>query len=220
MGFEFDEPEEQASPWLRNPGTYHFLIMAQETDPLNFEKTANIPGIKLSLGVIGGTDPTQIDKTWDVTLYKGTDQDSDKQRSLNNRRLNRLFLATCLKFEGQPGKKAVIGDTSLLVGRQFIAQVEQYTNASGKTKLSFTWDNIYHVDDPAVAAVPKNAEAISAIVPELRRDSASFAAAGPVATQSQTPSAASAATKHLKPSDLLTAAGSTGQRQRSDVSNI
>lgn len=221
MSFEFDEPEEVASPWLKNPGTYHFLIMDQETDPLNYEKTAKLPGIKLMLGVVGGTDPSQINKQWEVMLYKGTEQDTDNQRSLNNRRLNRLFLATCLKSESQPGKKAVIGDTSLLVGRQFIAQVETYTRQStGKQRLSFTWDNIYHVDDPAVAAVPKNAEAIAQIPQELRRDAASFATVGP-ATQSPVQTQA-AANKRLTPSDLLSASGSSNgaSRPRADVSGI
>ena len=216
MSFEFDEPEVVESNWLRNPGTYHFVVMDQDPQPASNDGTP-LNGLKLTLGVFGGTDPSQINKTWDVILFRGSDGDTENQRKTNNSRLNRFFLAVGLKkHDLKPGEKVVIQDTSLAVQRQFIAEVTQWTDRSGKARLSFSYDRIYHVDDPAVAGVPKNAEALQMIPAELRRPASSFTPAGNQG--GGTSVTAAAAPKKLSPADLLS--GTSAAPARASAANI
>lgn len=176
-GFAYDEPEDlNASPWLSKSGTFHFLITAQDPAPLNKEKTSHIDGLKITIAVLAGTDGTQFQKQSEQILFRGKPTDKDGGKFANTK-LHKLFVATGLKNGLNPGQKTAL-DTSLLVTRQFVAEIEARDDGRGNVRHQIKGDRIYHVDDPEVANVPKNAEALNYIPAELRRSPSSFTPMG------------------------------------------
>jgi hypothetical protein len=188
MSLEFDAPEEkeQTSQWLKAKGIFHFAVTAVDPNPVS-QAGQQLPGIKVTLAVMGGTDATQVNKQWDAVLYQGTAEDKETQRDLNNRRLDRFFEAVGIQkhvITGGDGRKRVrIDDPMLAVGRQFIGETEPWLGDNGKTRMGWAWDNLYHVDDPRVKDVPKNQEAIALIPQALRRPASSFTVIGGAPTQ-------------------------------------
>jgi hypothetical protein len=183
MSLEFDAPEEkeQTSQWLKAKGIFHFAVTAVDPNPVS-QAGQQLPGIKVTLAVMGGTDPAQLNKQWDVVLFQGTAEDKETTRDLNNRRLDRFFEAVGIQkhvITGSDGRKRVrIDDPMLAVGRQFIGETEPWLKDNGKTQMGWAWDNLYHVDDPRVKDVPRNQEAIALIPQSLRRQASSFTVIG------------------------------------------
>lgn len=223
MGFEFDAPEEVDSPYLRSKGIFHFLVMDLDPNPMSQDNVA-LPGIRVTLGVLDGTDKTQINKQWETTLYRGTERDTDKNRAMNNRRLDAFFEAVGIQKQivNVDGKKRVqIDDPKIAIHRQFIGETAPWTDTSGKRKMGWEYANIYHVDDPRVAAVPKSADGLKLIPAELRRAASSFTPAGVSASGSTvTQQAAPPAAAKVTPMQLLQGSAGSGSAPKVNAADI
>jgi hypothetical protein len=84
------------------------------------------------------------------------------------KKLDRFFLAVGLLTEKQiRDKEQVSIDLQEANGRQFVAKLDKEKEDAKFLSLSFA--DIFHVDDPAVAAVPKHKGLLSLIAPSLRQ---------------------------------------------------
>ncbi len=216
--FEFDQPGEDEGPvstFLSKDGFYHVMISAQDPAPTK-DNGDSIDGLEVTFGVCSGTHLDQFNKTLTVTMIRGNENQKDKG-AFCNRRLQKLFLATCLIGQEQPGKRTSI-NTADLVGRQCVIEVHSVKNSEraknpNGTHIELKFDNIYHVDDPAVKDCPKHPGALEMIPAELRRSS------------SASPSAPAQSQAKAKPSiaDMLNGGGGSPPPQAppsSDVSDV
>lgn len=178
--FAFEQPPEDdgsSSSFLSKPGFFHVIVMAQDPQPMNFDKSKYLDGLDVTFGVCSGTHPDQYDKTFDQLFLKGNAEQKDGGKFCN-RRLLKLFLATGLMGQHVPGQQTQL-DTAQLVGRQLVIEVEerpnsaQAKNPNGK-HIELKFDCLYHVDDPAVKDVPKHPQFLASIPPQLRRDQSTF----------------------------------------------
>jgi hypothetical protein len=164
--FDFDQSESVeggGGKYVKKPGKYHFLVTELNAEAIN-KNGQPIDGLKVGLEVVEGTDKTQIGHILETILFRGKPTDKD-QGELANKKLTRLSLA----FGGQhsPGGKGGI-NTETDIGKQLVAEVAE-RERDNKKFIDLAYAEIYHVDDPAVAAVPKSADALKLIPPALRK---------------------------------------------------
>ena len=152
--------------WLKEEGTYHFVITGVDEDVCDRDgRMMPEVAFEVSGSVFTGTVDGQRDKNFGFRFYKPKPGDTEDQRRGSKRALDRLWVATSvLKKEDAltPDKEFDI-DLQALVGRQFICKLEK--NDSGHLR---PWSNFYHVDDEAVAAIPKDQAALSRIPADQR----------------------------------------------------
>lgn len=179
MQFQFEQPPEgdDSPSYVTKPGFYHVAIMEQNPQPKSSNGSQYIDGLGLKFQVAAGTHPDQFDKTYDCVFIKGNPQQKDNG-SFCNRKLLRLFIATGLMGEHAPGQQTTL-DTSLMVGRQCVIELEEKPNSPTSknpngTHVEFKGAQVFHVDDPAVKDVPKHFELLSIIPKELRRAESTF----------------------------------------------
>jgi hypothetical protein len=208
-GFAYDEPEDlNGSPWLSKAGLFHVTVMEQDPQPTNANKE-RLDGLRVKFGVLAGSDPTQADKQSDQLFFRGkaTDKDGGKFANL---KLHKLFCATGLKNGLNPGKQTSV-NTADMVGRQCVIEIEAKPDNKNPSIIrhQIKGDRIFHIDDPEVAGVPKNADALAMIPAELRRSPSSFVLGGGAGhgsvggSPNHAPAAAAHVHKPVSPMELL-----------------
>src|SRR5690606_19446811 len=98
----------------------------------------------------------------DLTFWKPKLDQSEKSQAMDRRKNTAFCIATNLIDPNQLGQRLVV-DLSKANGQQFIAELSPQKDADGKDSdkfLQLHYANIYHVDDPEVASVPKSADAL------------------------------------------------------------
>ena len=162
--FEFDQSEstENAAPYLKKPGRYHVVVTELDGNPSSRDGKP-MDALKVGFEVLDGTEKSEIKKAGEMLLWKGKPTDKDGGE-MANKKLTRLAVA----FGGQhsPGGKGKI-DLVGSLGRQIVVDM-QPRKSGDKEYLDVNYANIYHVDDPAVADVPKS-EASLALIPAAWR---------------------------------------------------
>lgn len=153
--------------WLSEPGTYHLMIVEMQEEPTS--KDGNlIPNAAFRVAcVVGdGTVAGQKDKTTDITFFQPKSTDKN-EGAFARKKIDRFFVAVGLATEQQIKDKAKLSiDLQDAVGSQFIAKLEKEKEDSKFLSLSFA--DIFHVDDPAVAGIPKDKDCLSLIPPSQR----------------------------------------------------
>jgi hypothetical protein len=155
------------STWLDQPGTYHLNIVDVDESPTNKDgRLIDNAAFRIACTVGDGTVRDQTDKTIDICFFhpKSTDKNGG---AMAKKKLDRFFLAVGLLTEKQiRDKEQVSIDLQEANGRQFVAKLDKEKEDAKFLSLSFA--DIFHVDDPAVAAVPKYKGLLSLIAPSLR----------------------------------------------------
>jgi hypothetical protein len=181
MAFEMDCPEsfDQEGDRLREPGKYHVVVLGLEENPTNKDgKLIDNAVFRASLAVLDGTAPGQKDKQIDL-LFFGPKM-THKDRGEMARKKIWFFAQSIGCGELVSGKMRL--DFSQAAGRQCVADIEitdsKYTDASGAERVTHNpnikFCNIYHVDDPRVKDVPKDAASISLLPLSLRKEAKDF----------------------------------------------
>lgn len=176
---EIDLPEsmEGESNFLETPGTYHTAVLAVDENPTTKDGQP-IDGFKVHFCALDGTTPGQQKKEFELTFYNPKPTDK-KNGEFAKRKQARFAMATGILPQAQPGQRVSINLQDAM-GRQLVMELEpridQKTGQPSKF-LQLAWANIWHVDDPAVAQVPKDAGALSLLPANLRRSADSFATA-------------------------------------------
>jgi hypothetical protein len=186
MSFSFDAPEttQGEGGGLSTPGTYHVVI--NDVREGESAKGAAIDGLTITVEVLAGTVEGQAGKTRSESLFLPSMKDVAKeeetgQPSMPRKKLAAIFIAANAMAPESLGKPVNI-ETALMVGQQCVIKFENQMEQDGEGKytvptkyIQISYADIFHVDDPAVKAVPKNADALSLIAKEYRHDEAWFA---------------------------------------------
>ena len=155
--------------WMSEPGIYHMLVVESTENPTRRDGSPISEAIcRVTLSCLAGTVDGQRDKGFDLTFWHGKPGD-EKNQAYATKRLDRFFLATGLmtraEIEQKVSKDIELADAN---GRQLVLELEERESATGKKFLDLKFAEIYHVDDPAVASVPKDAAALKLISASLR----------------------------------------------------
>jgi len=194
-GFELECPEDidGQSNFLTEPGTYHAVVIAVDEAPTS-KAGVLLEGFRVEFAVLDGTVAGQKDKQFDIMFFKPklTDKNGGE---FAKRKQARFAIATGILPRAEPGKRVTV-DLQQANGRQLVVELEHQkdmTTGEPTKFLQLAWANIYHVDDPAVAKVQKDATALSLLPDELRKKPADFARQ-PVGQSNGKPPAAKSAT--------------------------
>lgn len=181
MTFELETStsEEMASgggTYLETPGKYHFTVNEVLEDVSSKGKA--IDGFTLKLEVLAGTVQGQEGKLLDLTFFKPSTDASKEKANFWARKKNTAFaIATNLIDPNNLGKSVDI-DLQKAVGQQVVAELVPQEDADGNKSdkfLQLHFANLYHVDDPEAAQVPKSQEALSILTQEQRKPESYFA---------------------------------------------
>lgn len=162
---------------LNKPGTYHLMVTSATETPTKKDGTPLPDGkFQLNVEVLAGTNADEVGKTAPITSFHPSSKTTDDQKARDQMREDRLLLAlnmlppTALEYVGDKLqlRKGIDLDIDLsqATGRQFIAKFDSMDKDDKYLKTE--WYEAYHVDDPAVAAIPKNTGALGTIRPEWR----------------------------------------------------
>lgn len=164
-----------------------------------------IDGFTAELDVLGGK-PTNasvsaselVGKTLNLIFAPPDTTKSEKSQAMTRRKNTNFCLATGLLTPQQLGQSVDINPEDA-VGRHMIVRLEKEQKQEGDKWVDGKWlrvayDDIYHVDDPEVASIPKNVAALKYIPTELRRKPEWFAYKAKGQTGAPAAKAATAAT--------------------------
>lgn len=197
MAFQYETGGDLTTggTWVSEPGTYHLLVTGIEEQPTKSDGTPiDNAAFKVDASVLGGTVPNQKDKVLDIVLFYPKPSDKN-EGAFAKKKFDRFFLATGLasKEDLEQKDRQLSIDLQAAVGRNFVAKFEKETTKSGKERISLAFAEIYHVDDPAVKDIPKDADSLAMIDPKLRWIG-ERAPAAPAPAEASPPPVAEAAT--------------------------
>ncbi|TWT65645.1 DUF669 domain-containing protein [Crateriforma conspicua] len=182
MSFDFDAPEttQNEGGATNEPGTYHVVVT--ETKEGESSKGKPIDGVTVAVEILAGTVDGQQGKSHTESFFApDLSQDESKQNNAK-RKLAALFIAGGVMQPEQLGKPAKI-EVGQMNGRQMVMKLERRMDKDEKTGkwnvptnyVQVAYSDIFHVDDPEVSAVPKNAEALALIPADQRHKADWFA---------------------------------------------
>ena len=161
----YKKPASMAvSSFLDKPGWYHFLVNLVDEQPTKKDGGA-LDGIRLEMTVQGGTEASQEKRTFDPVLFNPSENHKDGGEFATRVHL-RLADACNFPLPG-PGEDVEI-DWSKARGNQIVACIKLSKGNDNKERLEIDGAHIYHVDDPEVAAIPKN-EKMLGLLPAAKR---------------------------------------------------
>lgn len=175
MALDFDTQEDMSGGggnYLDTEGTFHFLLTNVVEGKSSNDKS--ISGFYFDAEVRAGTAKGCEGQVSSQTIFL-PDLSGDAKQIEIARKLNAAFLLATNLIEPQQLGQRVRVEVAESVGRQIVVRLERAkkrdeTGELVDTKfLRIRYDNVYHVDDPRVASVPKDADSLSIIEPKFRR---------------------------------------------------
>lgn len=170
-----------AVDYLREPGTYHLLIK-QYKEGLS-SKDEPMDGSTIEMTVLDGNVSDQQKKEVSVTLWHLRIDKSIEEQGVTQRALTNFFIASnVIEDPAKLGDEIEI-DPTLSEGHQIVMKLARprkkgengkYVEDMESKFLQINFSDIWHVDDPEVAKIPKNDRAIKMIDPKFRHDAAWF----------------------------------------------
>lgn len=159
MGFKHQVGDDLSSggSFLREPGTYHVCVVDVNYMPSRKDGTLiDNAAFKVYLEVLAGTVAGQEGKSAEITFFHPKVQ-SKNEGAFARKKIDRFLLAVGLISEADKTKE-VEPELELAKGRHFIVKLELDDD---EKYLQVAFADIYHVDDPCVKEVPKNAAAMA-----------------------------------------------------------
>jgi len=173
MEFEMEMPEEFGgeSNFLKEPGTYHCAVtqVLEGTGP----KGGIIDGFTVGLDVLAGTTNGQEGKVINVTLFNPRLDQSENGKAMARRKQGAFLIAANVVNPATRGQRVTV-DLQKAVGQQIVCKFAKDEREGGGDYLQLSYADIWHVDDPHCANVPKREDAIAMIPATLRHDAAWF----------------------------------------------
>lgn len=153
--------------FLREPGTYHVMVTSIDDRPCTRDgRPIDNAEFRVNLEVLDGTTPEQTGQITDIMFFcpKLGGKDDGK---FARKKIDRFFVAASAMTEDQVLKEESVDiDFAEMDGRQFFATF-QMDKENKHLELAFT--EMYHIDDPKMATVPRDEAALKIIPPSLRR---------------------------------------------------
>lgn len=177
MSYEVEMPESTdtgGGDFLKEPGWYHFSVLEVDEAPKS-NAGQLLDAFHVDCDVLAGDPKGQEKKSCGMTFWNPRLTDKNNGEMAKKKQARFLLATGALNpAAAKPGEKVAV-DISQAKYRQFVAQVEK--DKEGKY-MQLYYAEVYHVDDPAVAKVPKSAAALALLPKELRRSAESFAKPG------------------------------------------
>lgn len=157
---------------LSEPGTYHVIINKVIEGESSTGKA--IDGITIEVEVMAGTTSGMEGKTRKESLFVPSMKDEEReaqtgQPSMARKKLAALYIATNQMTPDQLGQPIDVDDMAM-IGEQCVIKFDRQMEQDGEGKytvetkyIQISYSDIFHVDDPQIAAVPKNADALGLI---------------------------------------------------------
>lgn len=164
--FEQSQEVEGGSSFLSKPGTFHIIVTNADPDPVTRDGKP-MEGLKIEGEILDGTEPSEKGKAVEFMLWapKPTDKNNGE---MAKRKLTRFSYAMGFIQSFAPGQRVEI-DCEACEGRQMVAKFSEQER-DGKKRIELHFSDIFHVDDPSVAEVPKAAQALGVIPKNLRKE--------------------------------------------------
>ena len=161
------------------PGTFHVVI--NEVLEGQTKKGKAIDGLTVAFEVLDGTEKGKEGKVHTESFFLPTLQDKDTSAAMKLRKITAMAVAGNVLTPEQLGTEAEI-PVGEMIGSQMIVKFDHQMELDGEGKytipsqyIQVAYSDLFHVDDPAVKAVPKNGEALGLIPKEHRHNEAWFA---------------------------------------------
>lgn len=162
----YDMPSDfSQSSYLDKGGQFHFMVTGVDEHPTS-KNGDFIDGIKLTVAVLAGTDPSQERRNHSETIFNPSPTSKDGG-NFARLKIGRLIRALGLldKRTGRPCEElrgqAVEIDWQSAKGKQFVATIEHQERDPRYVQVAGA--HFYKVTDPEVAEVPKNAKALQLV---------------------------------------------------------
>jgi hypothetical protein len=173
-------------------GKYHVIITQWNENPPDNDDKPIEGGVEVGLEILDGTEKSEIKKIRSETFY--APDETKEGGGFAAVKLTKLIVA--ISGVHRPGVEVEVTENDA-IGRQLIVELGSRPNKKNPNKPYFgiKGANMWHVDDPEVADVPKNADALSIIDPSLRKAPVSdlVSSAAPAAATAAQPAMAGAA---------------------------
>ena len=157
--------------WLAKAGVYHVQIIHSTEQPTK-KNGELIDGWGIKGKVL--TQGDEENKQFELTFYNARVTDTEEQQERSIRKQASLLIAAGLVTEAQM-EQEVDFNVADLTNRQVIVDLEMYKpKDKDKEYLQLKFDRVFHIDDPRMKAVPKNADAVKLLPATWRRKPESF----------------------------------------------
>lgn len=167
--------------WLEKPGTYHATILDYTIYPVPKGKTQPINGLEIMLAVLYGEAAKSQAR---ITFYFPNENDEQWQQENAVRNLAALAIASGRITEAMLGSEWELPDDTdelaaywePIKNRQVVVVLEfsKKKTEADKQYLRLRYDQIYHIDDPRIAEVPKSVDMVKLLPASHRRAKDSF----------------------------------------------
>lgn len=162
---------DAGSAHLNKAGKYHFNVVSID-EQATTKSGGLFDGWKVALSVLEGTEAT---KQYDLFLKNVDVTKSETAQKWAMNKQVAFIIAAGLATEADMQDKEIDIDLQLAVNRQIVAELEvDKTSTGDRIFLQLAWANIFHIDDPRVVDVPKNAAALLMAPKSHRRDPKGF----------------------------------------------
>jgi len=169
-------PTGSDEKYLDQPGTYHVLIKKSVEDE-DSQGNCKEGAIAVKCEVLAGTSEDCVGRVVNLTLFP--DGGTEKMTDICQRAQQAYCFATnLLKADHFGGEEIEINVEAALNNHCFMRlELQDVKGPDGtwhkpgpdeKRFLRVSYDNIYHIDDPKMAEIPRDAAAISNIDPGCR----------------------------------------------------
>lgn len=163
--------------FLNLPGTYHLLIDQMHVGMTVKDEPNDGTAVECTVldGDVQGQAKKKVSVTlWDIKMDKPVEEQHVTVRCLTN-----FYLAANVLQPEELGKEVDIKPEEaeshqVVIKLQYAQKKENGNWVEDRKFLRINFSDVYHVDDPAVANVPKDASALKVIDPKYRHNAAWF----------------------------------------------
>lgn len=169
--------------FINEPGTYHFVITQIHEGMGKKKKDGSrtpVDGFTVEMDCLAGTEKGCEGSSHNETFFAPSPQSSEAAQLAKRRAITAFLIASGLMTPDQLGKPFSV-DLDAAVERQIVMKLVKQMEKDGEGNytvetnfLQLDYASVYHVDDPQVKAVPKNADALGMIDKEHRHDESWF----------------------------------------------
>lgn len=151
---------------VTKPGTYHVVVASGNEGVSTQGKPIN--GFSATLLVVAGTEKDQNDKEFQLHLFDPDLTKSDSAQEMAIKKQTAYGIAVNQVDPNNLGGEVECDfDNEAVTGHQFMIVLAVDSRDAANLQLSY--DHIYHIDDPRMSKMPKDAEAMKSIPSEFRK---------------------------------------------------